>query len=98
MGYSVQIKEQAQQDLLQGAVYYEEQQNNLGKRFLQEIEKSIKIIQETPLHYPIKNRFYRELYMRKFPYIIIYELIELQKEIIIYRIFNTYQNPDKKPK
>ncbi|MDI1256719.1 MAG: hypothetical protein PSV16_11525 [Flavobacterium sp.] len=42
----------------------------------------------------MKNPPYRQTLLRKFPYLIIYELVE--ETVFIYKVFNTHQDPEKK--
>lgn len=95
MRYELEIKEEAVFDMKQAYLYYEEQRIGLGNRFLDTLETYFERIQKYPEHYQIKRKPYREAFVKDFPYLIIYE-IELNK-IIIYAVFNTWRNPNKKP-
>lgn len=94
MKYLLEIKEEAEFETLEAYLYYEEQQKDLGRKFLFCLEEYFDRICKNPLHYPLKNG-YRETFIRKFPYLIIYEIN--QNKIIVYSVFNTHQNPEKKP-
>lgn len=48
-----------------------------------------------PLQFPMKRVPYREAVVTKFPFLIIFELLE--NSIIVYSVFNTWRNPEKKP-
>lgn len=94
MIYRHEIKEEAELEALEAFLYYEEKLEGLGNKFLFQVEKYIKQICQNPLHFPLKNG-YRQAFIKKFPYLIIYEFY--QETVVVYSIFNTYQNPDKKP-
>lgn len=94
MIYNHIIKEEAELETLEAYLYYEEKQKGLGNKFLTQLEEYLKRICQNPLHYPLKKG-YREAFLRKFPYLIIYEFSK--ETVIVYSVFNTYQNPNKKP-
>ncbi len=94
MKYEFIITEQAEQDILQAVLYYENQQVNLGKKFLSQLENYFKTIKKSPELFQIKHKHFREVFIKKFPYVIIYEIFK--NKIVVYAVFNTYQDPDKK--
>lgn len=94
MMYPHEIKEEAELETLEAYLYYEEKQKGLGDRFLVQLEEYLKRICKNPLHFPLKNG-YREAFIKKFPFLIIYEFS--QETVVVYSVFNTYQNPNKKP-
>jgi plasmid stabilization system protein ParE len=95
MKLKLEIKEEADEEIIDAYLYYETQQNGLGERFLMQLGKFFDEICENPKHFATKKKNFREAYIRKFPYIIIYE-IENEK-IVVFSVFNTSQNPKKKP-
>ena len=94
MKYELIIRHEAEIEIIEAVVYYEKQQTGLGKRFLTHLQTYFDRIQTYPKHFYIKRNPYREAVIKKFPYLIIYELIE--NKVIVYSVFNTYQNPNKK--
>ncbi|WP_103072701.1 type II toxin-antitoxin system RelE/ParE family toxin [Aquimarina sediminis] len=94
MKYELEIKEEANLEMIKAYLYYEEQQIGLGERFFKHLDTYIDRIQTNPEHYPSKRPPYREAWIKKYPYLIIYEIIE--KKVIIYSVFNTWQHPKKK--
>lgn len=95
MNYTLEIKEEAVIDMQNAYDYYEENKAGLGERFLDTLDDYFDRIQKYPLHYQIKRNPYREAVIKDFPFLIIYEIIEAN--IVVYTIFNTWRNPDKKP-
>lgn len=95
MTYKLILKSNAHKDLAEAIEYYQSKKKGLGLKFLKCFQKFIERINKNPLHYPLKNNQFREAYIQKFPYVIIYELKE--NEIVIFSVFNTHQNPTKKP-
>lgn len=95
MIYQFSLSPNAEADLLETALWYESQQIGLGEKFAQKIESYFFRIQNNPLLFPLKKGNLREAYIQKFPYVIIYQIIE--NNIIVFTVFNTHQNPEKKP-
>ncbi|TWP31586.1 type II toxin-antitoxin system RelE/ParE family toxin [Apibacter muscae] len=98
MQYKLLLTPFAERDLDEALQWYNTQQEKLGFRFIATVEDYFIRILQYPKSYPIKSNSNREAYIKKFPYVIIYGLKESTQEIVIYRIFNTHQNPEKKPK
>ena len=72
----------------------ETQQVNLGELFLTALNDCFKRIQLHPkAHSKIKKQ-YRQARVRKFPYVVIYEII--RNEIIVFSVFHTSRNPKNK--
>ena len=95
MKYNLSLSPNAEVDLLDSALWYESRQIGLGEKFTKKVEAYLSRIQNNPLHYPLKNGKLREAYIQKFPFVIIYEIVE--NEILVFAVFNTHQNPTKKP-
>ena len=95
MKYELEIKEEAVFDIKEAYLYYEEQRIGLGNRFLDILETYLERVQKYPEHYQIKRKPYREALIKDFPYLIIFEIEE--NKVIVYAIFNTWRNPNKKP-
>lgn len=95
MKYVLEIKEEAVIDIQKAYDYYEENRAGLGERFLNTLDYYFERIQKQPQHYQIRRKTYREAFVKDFPYLIIYEIIEAN--VIVYAVFNTYLDPKKKP-
>ena len=96
MKYTLEIKAEAVIDMQKAYDYYEENKKGLGDRFLDTLENYFNRVQKYPEHYQIKRKPYREAFIKDFPYLIIFELIGFS--VIVYAVFNTYLDPNKKPK
>jgi len=95
MIYQISLSPNAEADLLEAALWYENKQVGLGVKFTKKVESYFFRIQNNPLHFPLKKGNLREAYIQKFPYVIIYQIIA--NNIIAFAVFNTHQNPEKKP-
>lgn len=96
MVYKLDILDQVEIEIIEGFNWYENKQISLGSDFVEEVETTIRYIEKYPYHYQIKylNK-YREAVLRKFPYLIIYEIIE--NTIVIFSVFPSKDSPSKKP-
>ena len=94
MKYELEIKEEANQEVIEAYLFYEKQQEGLGERFLKSVEIYIDRVLNYPEHYAMKRPPYREAFIKKFPFLIIYEFTE--EKVIIYSVFNTWKNPENK--
>ncbi len=94
MKYELIIRDEAELEIIEATKYYETKQTGLGKRFLTYLQTYLDRIQTYPEHFYIKRNPFREAFMNKFPYLIIYELTE--NTVIVFSVFNTWQSPQKK--
>ena len=95
MNYLLEIKGEANQDIIEAYEYYESKSIGLGERFLEQIEIFLKLITQNPHLFPSKKSPFREAFILDFPYLIIYEISG--NTVVVYAIFNTSQNPSKRP-
>lgn len=95
MKFNLEIKEEAHLEALDAYLYYEFKSDGLGEKFFKQLDKYLDKICENPEHYQVKNSQFREAYIKKFPYLIIFELND--NTVIVYSIFNTHRNPESKP-
>lgn len=77
--------------------YYNSKKLNLGNQFIDYLDGYFTTLINAKAKFEIKRLpAYRELPLKRFPFIIIYEIIG--NDIIIFSVFNTNRNPDKKNK
>lgn len=94
MIYELIIQEEASLEVLEAYIYYENAQKGLGEKFMKQLNNYFRRILSNPKHFQLK-RNYREAFIKKFPYLIVFDIID--NKIIVLSVFNTYQNPEKKP-
>ena len=95
MKYNLIIKEEANQEIIDSYLYYENKSIGLGEKFLENLEIYFDRIQKYPKHYQIKRKPYREVFVKNFPFLIIYEI--LKYSIVVYAVFYTSRNSKNKP-
>ncbi len=92
MFHKIKITPTALLDLQDAIVYYNKQQQELGRRFKEEVQTLFTQLSKVPASGSFMYDTVRFRVLNKFPFIILYE-IHPPKSIVILRIFNTYQNP-----
>lgn len=95
MKYNLIIKEEANQEIIDSYLYYESKSKGLGEKFIETLGIYFDRIQKYPKHYQIKRKPYREVFVKNFPFLIIYEIIE--NSIVVYAVFHTSRNSNNKP-
>ena len=95
MSYTVDLSLKARLELFEARLWYEEQQQGLGKRLKDDVFRKIDLIQNNPLHYPLKNGL-REAETDVFLYLIVYKIVKSKNLIFIVSVFHMKQHPKKK--
>ncbi|KRD06366.1 hypothetical protein ASE21_19560 [Flavobacterium sp. Root901] len=96
MAFKIKVLPLAEKEIDESVEFYESRNKGLGKQFLIYIKSYLKVLKTNPELFEIKREpGYREMTLVKFPFVIIYEIME--SEIVIYSVFHTSKNPEKKP-
>ncbi|GGG43135.1 type II toxin-antitoxin system RelE/ParE family toxin [Bizionia arctica] len=91
------IDPEAQEEIDEAIMWYESKQVGLGADFLNYLDGYFQTLKNRKALFEIKRKpVFRELPLKRFPYIIIYE--EYQNQIIVYSVFHTFQDVNKKLK
>lgn len=90
------ILEPAVSEIAESCAFYNQKLPGLGDEFEEEIFQLFEFIRSNPLLFPLKFAHIREVPMKRFPFVINYEI--LGKQIIVSAVFHTKQNPAKKKK
>jgi len=94
MPYKIELRPLAAIDVLEAFDWYELQREGLGNEFLYELETFYDSLQRNPNTYSYYEKLVRQGKIRRFPYMVVYEVFE--SSIVIYSVFMAKQNPDKK--
>ena len=76
--------------------YFSKAGQKVASDFYSDLNSSLDSIERNP-YYQVRFKDFRVLPLRKFPYIIFFELFEDIKIVKIIAVFNTYQNSEKYP-
>ncbi len=97
MGSKLIIESEAQIEIEKAIEWFESKQVGLGEEFYNYLDGYFQTLKNGKALFQIKRKpAFRELPLKRFPYIIIYE--EYQNQVIVYSLFNTFQDPTKKMK
>jgi plasmid stabilization system protein ParE len=83
----------ARQDIAEAFAWYERQSLGLGLEFVRSVEATVVSIQRHPEMYPVALADYRRALVRRFPYVVFYQ-VEPER-IVIYAVFHCSQDPNK---
>ena len=92
MSYELVLQSEAIIDIQEVFDWYEERRAGLGFEFIEEMEEGFDRLSRNPQHYTAINQKYRRVGIKRFPYLIVYE-IEDNKVII-----NSIRRYSQKPK
>jgi len=85
MSWRVVVRPEIEQDLTRAADWYDQREEGLGERFIEEVLQVFEALATNPLlrsrRHPRKNIRWR--YPERFPYRVIYEVLEREKSVII---------------
>lgn len=96
MVFNITVLPLAEKEIDESVEFYESRSKGLGKQFLIYLKSYLKVLSRNPELFEIKKQpSYRELILVKFPFVIIYEII--QNEVIIHSVFHTSRNSQRKP-
>jgi plasmid stabilization system protein ParE len=90
------LHEKAYREYIEAYEWYEERQERLGDRFMNNVEKRLHQISEHPYHYPNKHGNYREAKVEDFPFMIVYEVFKQKQLIHIAAIYHGKRSPKSK--
>jgi len=96
MAYRLILKPEVEGDVEEAYNWYEDQKEGLGEEFLSELTEFYKKIESNPTSFSKAKRSYRQVALKRFPYVIVYEIVKT--EIVIYAVFHTSRNPRNKLK
>ncbi|MCX6256274.1 MAG: type II toxin-antitoxin system RelE/ParE family toxin [Bacteroidia bacterium] len=82
MGYEIIVRPEAEQDLSEAFLWYEDKRQGLGYDFLLQVDAGLRFISRNPLVFMVLYKGTRMCYIKRFPFKIIY-LIENGKIIIL---------------
>ena len=91
----INFTSRSKKDLDVAISWYERQRRGLGLDFLDCVEVAIVSITENPNMYRLYYSQFRGCTVKRFPFVIYYTIEECS--IVVHSIFNSRQDPDKRP-
>ena len=89
----VRLLPEAEKELLEAAQWYSQQSIGLDYEFIRCIDEAMARIVRTPLMFPTVHRDRRRVIVKRFPYSIIFNVLE--DEVLIYAIFHFSRSPKR---
>ena len=96
MNYQLNYHPGALKELKEAIIWYETQEEGRGHKFLQYLEEKLLYLARYAESYPVIKGYFREFFIGRYPYLIIYRLRKQQKLLIILSVFHTRRNPAQK--
>ena len=92
--YTLILKQKAVEMAADAFQWYEDQHTGLGEIFISTLDSTLKKIQSFPTAHTKVKKDYRQVRLKKFPYVIVYEI--LKTEVVVLAIFHTKRHPRRK--
>jgi len=92
MNYSLLVTYEALADIEDALEWYESKQRNLGKEFSETTLNYLDYLSHNAHSHPKVRGEYRELVMKRFPYVFIYRITKNQ-EVLVLGIIHTKKHP-----
>jgi plasmid stabilization system protein ParE len=83
----------AKQDIREAVRWYNDKQIGLGKRFAEQLRKTVLFIRKNPRAVAVRYDNVRTAIIDVFPYMIHYSVDESSSTIIISAVLSTYRSP-----
>lgn len=92
MSYSIDLKFEAYQDILEGVLWYNSRREGLGAEFHEEVEKVIAVLEKEADIFEIKyRRNVRWVKTDRFPYIVVYVI--KGSTVVVLAVVSTHMHP-----
>ncbi len=92
-GYKIIFSTEALHDLKEAKYWYEEQQQGLGKRLVNDVKRVVNKISKNPYFASVRFENIRTPFCKTFPYSIHYEIDEVENLCRIVSIFHHSRKP-----
>lgn len=92
MSFAVRKLPLVEQDALEAAIWYDERQPGLGDEFLNEVDRAVEALSESPLLHRIRFADVRRAPVHRFKFYGIYYTVH-EREVLILAIFHGRRHP-----
>ena len=87
------VRRRAEHQAIQARDWYESQLEDLGSRFVIELDKALQKAHENPLHYQTVYRGIRRVLLQRFPYAAFF--VAEPERVVVLAVLHQYENPAK---
>jgi len=85
MNFEIVVQSEATIEMQKAFEWYEDKQPGKGYEMIEEIEESYERLSKHPYNYSATNKKYRKIGIKRFPYLIVFEIEEAKVIIVAYR-------------
>ena len=85
------LRREAEQDIKAAYEWYEEQRPNLGKKFIDEVERRIEKVDENPDLYATVYKDIRRGLCQRFPYSVYF--VKVENDVVVIGVLHQRRNP-----
>ena len=89
---SVILLQPAEQEVLNAAMYYDEQVSGLGDKFLDKVNAALLDIEENPFRWPVIHQQVRRRLIHRFPFGLYYRID--QDEVVVLAVAHLHRRPN----
>ena len=89
----LRIHPQARYEFFQATLYYRNRSPQTATRFIDEVERSLRLISEFPLRYQVYQKRYRKKVITRYPYGIFYRVSS--NEVFVLAIYHSSRKPNR---
>lgn len=92
----IKISLKAQEEIENAEIFYQNISLKLADKYISTIIKTYNLLEKNP-YFNIRYKNYRAVSISQFPYLLFFEIDELNQIVYILSCFHTSQNTDKYP-
>ena len=96
MSFSYGFHELAQEEYESAVIWYAEKSIKAAEGFVVAVENTLGLICDHPERWRNEYRYFRELKLKKYPYVLVYTFEKSKGFVLIVAVFHTSRNPHKK--
>jgi plasmid stabilization system protein ParE len=85
VNYEVVLQSEAIIDIQTAFEWYDQQRAGLGHELIEEVEEALERLSRHPQHYSAPKQKYRKLRIKRFPYLVIFEIEDIKVIVIAVR-------------
>lgn len=85
MIFEIVVQSEAILEMQKAFEWYESKAGGKGHEMIEEIEESYKRLSKHPYNYSATNKKYRKIGIKRFPYLIVFEIEEAKVIVVAYR-------------
>jgi plasmid stabilization system protein ParE len=86
--YLFQLTDEAREEIDQAVDWYEKQRPGLGDEFFHYLREAFDDLSEAPFLYAPYRTRYRKMNLRRFPYSVIYQVIEESQTVLVIAVLH----------